>query len=231
MVFLILHGVAFSGCRFDSVGAKGLKIESERSQKGLEYGILTFTNQPAGKRFPLVFVLHVAGETGDHYMDLLATEAAKRRVMICAANWDDWDLKGKDKGKGTHLGDLGDALNEIAGKYPADSNRLYLLGVSKGGYVAQTLIRIQPGRYRGAVFVAYGAAGWWAEKIPLQDLPGMLFIHGKEDDTFSTDQVAGDVENLRRKGARVEWLEEEKAGHEYKPEWTAKIFDWIEKKS
>ncbi len=226
---LSLLFLLFSSCQSLTLNS-GDKIEEQETLNGLQYSILAFPAAMPLEKFPLMIVLHGRGENRDIYMNYLAEEAAHRRVMLVSLSWEDWNLKAKKTTKGS-VGDLDAAVNEILQKYPAaDPNRLTLMGISAGALVARWLVQIDPAKWKSVVLVAYSTQETWWESLKPGKSPAVLFVHGKKDDQFSSDAVEFGVSHLQKNGIRVDWIEDPEAGHEYRPEWTEKILDWIEKK-
>lgn len=227
LVFLIL----FSGCQaLTSPLPNGAKVETKKTAEGLEYSILTFQPKSSGEHFPLVVALHGKGESADDTMLLWEKEAARRRIMVVAPNWETWNLKGDKQKKGVNLENLNMEMNELLEKYPIDPNRLVIAGVSAGGLVARWLLQLQPSRWKAAVFIAFGGTEDWGKKTKTAELPPLLFMHGAQDEQFPSKKIKYGVQTLVQQGVDVTWIEDPDAGHEHRPEWTKQIFEWLESK-
>ena len=229
LVAALLVMTSFAGCATLGGGPlmNGAKVENAKTAGGLEYFILTFQPKNPGERFPLVVAFHGKGDDGDSYMASWEQAAAYKRIMVLTPTWDNWDLKGKDKKKGAFLGDLSQALDEIMARYPVDTGRVTLAGVSAGGLVARWLLRLSPSRWKSVVFIAYASSEPWRVEPGAKNFPPVLFVHGVDDEQFSSAQVWKNCEELHKAGVPVILMEQPDAGHEHKPEWTSMILQWV----
>jgi polyhydroxybutyrate depolymerase len=104
-------------------------------------------------------------------------------------------------------------LARLSTDYRIDRQRIYVLGMSNGGYFAHLLAR-----ERSTVIAA--AAGHSAA-LGLQTLGGInakrkfpvLIAHGSEDAIFGTWIARDNVERYRREGHEVEYIEVPRLGH------------------
>ena len=193
----------------------------------LDYDLLVFKPKAPDEKFPLIVVFHGVGQSGsDYLLKYWQDDAARRRFMILSVDW-----KKAYRNDPVALKEIYSLLDEITQKYSVEKNKVAIAGVSAGGLLARWLVEGEPQRWKAAVLLAYATSEDWTQHAQLKDFPPFLFVHGTKDEQFSSNLTAKTVENLRQKGFRVDWIEDAEAGHEHRPEWNGKIFDWIEKQS
>lgn len=180
------------------------------------------------KRWPLILFLHGAGERGN---DL---EIVKRNGIPkiaeqennlpfiavspqCPENsvWED------------HFTALDILLEEIAQKYKIDEDRLYLTGLSMGGYGTWDLAMMFPERFAGIVPICGGSAYPHSVEL-LTNLPIWVF-HGAKDDIVPVEESQVLVNALTKLGSNVRFTVYPEAGHD---SWTEtynnpELYAWL----
>jgi len=123
---------------------------------------------------------------------------------------------------------LGALLDEIAGAYRVDPQRVYLTGLSMGGFGTWHLALEQPQCFAAIAPICGGIHGPSRIVCTLKDLPIWAF-HGAKDETVPLDQQARLVEALRECGGNVRFTVYPEAGHD---SWTEtynnpELYDWF----
>ncbi len=196
-----------------------------------------FVQMPAGaesgeaKKLPAIIFLHGAGEIGMDVAHLasspiLAYAKGKKGfpfIVIApqcpAGGW--WE---------SLMPELEDFLDEIIAKYPIDTERIYLTGLSMGGFGSWRLAAEHPERFAALVPICGGGDPQDVERI--KDLPIWDF-HGGKDPTVSIEQSYEMVEALRKVHGRVRFTVYAEAGHN---SWdqaynTDELYRWMLKQS
>lgn len=133
------------------------------------------TASGAAAVYPLVLFLHGAGERGDDnsaqlkHGTALYLEPANRAAFPCfvvapqcpaEAQWASmpWNtLSGEQSGHPTApMLSVLELVDELAGQYPVDRDRLYVTGLSMGGFGTWDLITRYPERFAAAVPICGG---------------------------------------------------------------------------
>lgn len=189
--------------------------------------ILQFPEDYGNAELPLIVFLHGSGERGDN-LDMVKVhgpwkfleENPDYRFILLAPQcpagdvWDPWKL------------DL--LLDEIVKNHPVDVSRIYLTGLSMGGFGTLDLAMLRPDRF-GAIAPVCGASNLHRLAAgKLKDLPSWFF-HGALDDVVPYKLTARVVKELEDLGADVRFTAYPTAGHD---SWTEtyknkELYDWF----
>jgi len=188
--------------------------------------------QDEQKQWPLLLFLHGAGERGND-LDLVKRHGPPRLIAEgkefpfivvspqCPQNsW--WNL---------HVEDLALLLDELESQYRVDRNRIYLTGLSMGGYGSWHLAVESPGRFAAVVPIC-GAGlpffGFPARVQALRDVPIWVF-HGAKDEVVPLRESEILVEELRKVGGNVRFTVYPDAGHDSWTETYAnpELYEWL----
>jgi predicted peptidase len=179
------------------------------------------------KKWPLMLFLHGAGERGDN-LDLVKKHGPPKLVergkdfpfiivspQCPAGVW--WPEK---------LDTLVALLDEITSKYAVDTGRVYLTGLSMGGFGTWSLACRHPGRF-GAIAPICGG-GMWFLADRLKAVPVWAF-HGARDPVVPLNMSESMVEAVKRMGGDAKLTVYPEAQHD---SWTAtydnpKLYEWF----
>lgn len=187
------------------------------------------------QRRPLMLFLHGAGERTDHPDGLNGV-----KVHGPPKRWDQSNPSPfvvvspqcpADTWWPEHVDSLLGLLDEIEANYRIDSKRIYLTGLSMGGFGAWTLAALHPERFAAAVPICGGLPwhidlGRAAERM--KSLPLWVF-HGALDDIVLPEDSQRVVDALKAAGAKVKFTLYPKADHD---SWTKtyanpKLYEWL----
>lgn len=194
-----------------------------------------------GEALPLVVFLHGAGERGDdneaqlkHGMkDLLAwCDREKQACLILApqcAN-DVWwsDYEGDYKNPKTlkflpepspRMALVFEVIDALIKDGAVDTKRIYITGLSMGGYGTFDAISQRPNFFAAAMPICGGGDSTQAKKF--KDLPLWVF-HGSKDDIVPPEMSRAMVEAVKKAGGKAQYREYPEAGHD---SWTATYCD------
>lgn len=174
---------------------KKLTFSDTESGKTLPYSLFLPEGYSASKKYPVIFFLHGAGERGSDYttatkiLEPLFTNNAdivRNSIIIvpqCPSNgWWNLDDGGYEKG---WLAAAVRLLYNVEENYACDTNRIYVMGLSMGGYGTWSVLQ----RY-GELFAAgVPICGWGdpTQASKMTDIPIWIY-HGELDDTVSIDK-------------------------------------------
>jgi predicted peptidase len=238
MTSLIVAGliIAVTGCAPAPVkpGAEvkqqavGGKVEVKRMA---DYRYLLYLPEKyeSKARWPLLLFLHGAGERGEdiekvkiHGPAKLIAQGKHFPFIVvspqCPANgW--WSNEGQVK-------QLIAMLDEIERDYKVDSDRIYVTGLSMGGFGTWALACAQPDRFAAIAPICGGGDPKLVGRI--KHVPTWVF-HGDADTTVSLDQSKKMVEALEAAGGKVKFTVYPGVGHD---SWTETynnpaLYDWF----
>lgn len=118
-------------------------------------------------------------------------------------------------------------IDDVLAKYNIDKNRVYLTGLSMGGYGAWDLAIAYPNYFAAVAPICGGGNPILADQ--LKDIPVWVF-HGKKDESVPEQQSAQMVEALKKAGGNVVYTVLPEGGHV--DAWVyaygdAGLFDWF----
>jgi predicted peptidase len=179
--------------------------------------VLEFPKEPVqdGKLLPLIVFLHGSGERGDS-VELVRVHGP----WAFAAKSEDFPFillaPQCKKGKSWDPVTLDLFLDEIISSYPIDTDRIYLTGLSRGGFGTWDWAIYRPDRF-AAIAPVCGASNFHVLNANLlKDIPAWVF-HGALDDIVSVSFSANLVRELRNLDADISFTVYPFAGHD---SWT-----------
>jgi predicted peptidase len=204
----------------------------DRSDRGRKLGVLLFLPQDYGrqaKRWPLMLFLHGAGERG-RVLGAVKRHGPPKIVQSqpdfpfivvspqCPVNrwWVEPEI----------LGMLMPLVDEVLRRYDVDESRIYLTGISMGGFGSWLLAAMHPERFAAVVPICGGGQPEHAER--LKRVPIWAF-HGARDDIVPADFSVHMVETLTRVGGNIRFTLYPDAYHD---SWTRtyanpEVYDWM----
>ena len=122
-------------------------------------------------------------------------------------------------------------LDEVMERHAVDSDRVYLTGLSMGGYGVWHLAAKHPERFAAVVPICGGglASQGFPDKVcALKDVPVWAF-HGADDEVVPLSESRRLCERLRECGGKVELTVYQGVGHD---SWTRtyenpRVFEWL----
>lgn len=194
----------------------------------LNYLLYLPENYNTKKKWPLILFLHGAGECGDDI------EIVKRNGIPKIVEYNSdfpfiavspqcpehsyWEY---------HMIELKGLIDEIKSNYNVDESRVYLTGLSMGGYGALSLGVQYPEEFAAVVPICGGLYDP-NEAETLKDIPIWIF-HGAEDDIVPIEESQNVVDVLRRCGGNVNFTVYEDAGHDSWSETydNPRLYEWL----
>lgn len=211
----------------DAVALTTARVYINNTEETLPYRIFIPEKMPRTP-IPLVIFLHGAGERGIdnkiqvvHGVEDLITYSLNNEPMIiiapqCPENkrWCevDWSrLAHTMPREPSYAMRLSLQLIEgLCAEFQIDKSRLYITGLSMGGYGAWDMIQRHPGMFAAAMPLCGG--GDIACAPLLKDLPIWVF-HGDTDGSVPVSRSRDMVEALKKCGSKVKYTEYPGVGH------------------
>ncbi|MDZ7316993.1 MAG: prolyl oligopeptidase family serine peptidase [candidate division KSB1 bacterium] len=174
------------------------------------------------QRYPLVLALHGAGERGDdnqihielHRLATSWADSANQKKYPCFvvapqcpadnrwvdSDWSTGYYRISDTPVSNELLAVVDLLDSLVAAYSIDADRLYVTGLSMGGYGTWDLITRWPDKFAAAVPMSGGGDSTRADRI--KHLPIWAF-HGQVDNTVPPQGSRQMIQALERRGRQA----------------------------
>ncbi len=185
------------------------------------------------KPSPVLLFLHGAGETkGGSMMPIQQGIAPhikrledkkqyfKFITIIPQAETRGWQAEGPNAKRALAM------LDEVVKEYNGDPKRLYLSGLSMGGFGTWSIATAHPDKFAAIAPICGGGKAEWAETI--KDIPCWCF-HGGEDKVVPAKYSQEMIEALKKAGGKPRYTEFPYVGHN---SWDAtyahdELYSWL----
>ena len=204
----------------------------------LSYRLLKPAAVEEGKKYPLVIFLHGSGERGDDNKAQLKhgvaefASAERMKKFPCffiapqcpkGASWAAFG-KGFEDGKPGKL--VLDLIEKTCKELPIDTKRIYLTGLSMGGYGTWSLLAQKPDLFAAGIPICGGGDEKKADK--LANIPIWVF-HGDKDNAVKVERSRIMVAAIEKAGGKPKYTEYPGVGHD---SWTRtyadeKVLTWL----
>ena len=238
--FASIIALFLAAASFDCVLAQDMKTQpgkqvelSFKTTDGGSVGYLLFLPgdyETDGKKLPLMLFLHGRGESNGPLSLVakwgppkMASEGEEMPFILVSPQCPRDDYWNSD----TQLNRLGELLAEIEDKYAVDKSRIYLTGLSMGGYGSWALAAKHPSRFAAVVPVCGGGKVEFAEN--LKNIPIWVF-HGDEDPAVPFKESVKMVDAIKEAGGTsIRFTSLEGIGHNC---WSAayatpQVYQWM----
>ena len=211
----------------------------------LNYRLMSPEKIEEGQSYPLVLFLHGAGERGDdnaaqlvHVVEELATpEMRKRNPCFVLApqcpegqKWVeiDWSkpTSTMPEEPSKPLGATSEVIDTLLESLPVDPDRIYVCGLSMGGYGTWDCVQRWPDRFAAGIPICGGGDPAYAERFT--NVPIWVF-HGDADRAVPVRRSREMVAKLKELNGNVIYTEYPGVGHD---SWTQTAqnrltWDWL----
>ena len=180
--------------------------------------------EKSNKQWPLMLFLHGAGESGH---DLAKVKVhGPPKVVETKPDFPFILVSPQSPGRGWNPDLLNGLLDDVIQNYRVDTNRVYLTGLSMGGFGTWELAAAHPERFAAIAPICGGGNSKDAQK--LARLPIWVF-HGAKDPTVPLARSQEMVDALKAVGANVKFTVYPEAQHD---SWTEtynnpEFYQWL----
>lgn len=174
--------------------------------------------------YPLLLFLHGAGESGD---DLAKVKAhGPPKLVERGKDFPFLIVSPQSPGRGWNPDALAALVDDVCANYRVDESRIYLTGLSMGGYGTWALAASRPDRFAAIAPICGGGNPKDASK--LKGLPIWVF-HGARDRVVPLERSQEMVDALEEAGADVKFTVYPEAEHD---SWTETydnpaLYEWL----
>jgi len=184
----------------------------ERRESHWKFPFVAYAPDLSGEKLPLILQLHGAGERGEGGEDLKLVE-----VHGFAKTLQSEEFRGivvmpqcpKDSFWAARVESIVAFLDQLKAEYPIDENRIYLTGLSMGGFGTWYTAMARPDLFAAIAPVCGGGMPWNAGVL---NMPVWAF-HGTEDNVVLPHNTEDMVEKLQALGKAVTYTRLEGVGH------------------
>jgi predicted peptidase len=211
----------------------------EYKDEVFNYQVLRPIKIEEGKKYPIVIFLHGAGERGDDnraqlkYFPEMMAKPEYREKYPCFLIAPQCRTGESWAGFGRRRGAAGDAPTEPTDQlkvvmqildnslkmYPVDSNRIYLTGLSMGGFGSWDWATREPDRFAAVVPICGGGDESKADKLTKTPI---WAVHGDTDEVVKVEQSRRMIEAIKKAGGDPKYSELKGVGHN---SWTPAYSD------
>lgn len=196
---------------------------------GARYVLYVPSSYDGSKAYPLILFLHGSGETGTDGLKQakvgLAPAIRKMKdfpflALFPQSQKRTWRAGSDDAVRALKI------LDEVRKGFKVDDTRLYLTGLSMGGFGTWSLAAAHPDKWAAIVPICGGGDPRAAEKI--KDLPCWCF-HGDADKAVDVKLSRDMIDALKKAGGNPRYTEYPGVAHN---SWdraygTAELYDWL----
>jgi predicted peptidase len=173
-------------CSFPALHAQYPSIHKEYSEahyKGVRYGLFKPVNYDSKKSYPLVVYLHGSTDTVSRDIHLYQDSIQQKYPCFvltpkCTNPDQGWGNTWTAAHAPTTAITL-ELVDELIRQNSIDKNRLYIYGISMGGFGVFSVLQKNPGKFAGAYAICGGSDTTAANKVMLTPL---WIFHGDADD-------------------------------------------------
>jgi len=175
--------------------------------------------------WPVMLFLHGAGERGDN-LDIVRKHGPPK--LIDGGKQFPFIVVSPQcpKGQNWEPFKLSLLIDEIVENHKVDQDRIYVTGLSMGGFGTWALAAHSPNRFAAIVPICGGGDPQWAKRFA--HIPAWVF-HGAKDPTVPFERSKQMVEALKKNGGDPKFTIYPEAGHD---SWTEtysnpKLYEWL----
>ncbi len=165
--------------------------------------------RPEGEAWPMIFFLHGSAGTGNN-LEKLKTKGPPK-IVETKPDFPFIVVSPQSPKRGWDVDALNALLDEIVAKHNVDKDRVYLTGLSMGGFGAWALAAAHPDRFAAVVPVCGGGDTSTAGR--LKDIPHWVF-HGAKDRNVPVSQSERMVRAIEAAGGNVKFTKYRSKGHD-----------------
>jgi predicted peptidase len=205
------------------------KVFTEKNNGKLNYRFYRPDHLDQGRKYPLVIFLHGSGERGDDNEKQLAnginlfSDSISQSEFACyilapqcpeKQRWVevDWKLPNHiqpvEPSKPFYL--LNKLIDSLTKEPGIDKLRIYITGLSMGGFGVWDLITRFPEKFAAAIPICGG--GDETKALQIKDVPVWAF-HGATDKAVMVERSRNMVEAVRKTGGNIRYTEYPQIGH------------------
>jgi predicted peptidase len=177
-------------------------IRTEHKEKEYEFPYVCYSPEGETKGLPLIIQLHGAGERGNGNLELMDVNGFSKLlsekdypcnvIMPQCPNDSFWVAR---------IESLLSFIEKMIVKYGADRKRIYLTGISMGGYGTWYTAMARPSVFAAIAPVCGSGIYWFGEA--LRDIPVMMY-HGDLDEIVPIEESVTMLRAIHKRGGNAQ---------------------------
>ena len=202
-ICIVLTAVMTVQLSFAQLSAK-YKTYEQKWSKGLRYGLFKPANYDPKKSYPLVLYLHGANDTISrditwYHESIQRENPAFVLAPKCTNPNQGWGNTWTDAHSPAMVKTL-QVIDSLLARYSIDKNRLYVYGISMGGFGVFSVLSKEPGKFAAGYAICGGSSETAASK--LLNTPLWIF-HGDADDVVGVQYSRQIYQEIKKEGGQV----------------------------
>ncbi len=206
-------------------------IRTEHRESTWAFPFVKYTPSQCEGKLPLILQLHGAGERGDGQEALKAVESYGFSAAVKDGEYPCLFVLPQcpeDTFWAARVESILRFIGQLQEQYDIDENRIYLTGLSMGGYGTWFTAMAKPELFAAIAPVCGGGMAWNAGVLKM---PVWAF-HGAEDPVVSPTQSDEMVQALQNCGADVRYTRLDGVGHNaWENAYREELLQWLLSKS
>lgn len=199
----------------------------EHREEQWEFPFVEYSGSKKMENPPLVIQLHGAGERGTGKEDLEKVDVHGFSKYLKDADHDCIVIMPQcplESFWAAHVESIIRFVEQLIEAYGADRDRVYLTGLSMGGYGTWFTSMARPDLFAAIAPVCGGGMAWNAEVLKMP----IWAFHGAEDDIVSPVQSDEMVAALKKAGADVTYTRIDGVGHNvWENAYNQELMNWL----
>lgn len=189
--------------------AQKYKGYTESYYKGVRYGLFKPLNYDPKKSYPLVVYLHGSRDTVSRDINLYyPSNQSQYPCFVLTPKCTQSNLGWGNSWQGAHTETMANTLalvDSLVKEYKMDTDRLYIFGISMGGFGVFSVLQKNPGKFAAAYAICGGSNPQVADVV--MQTPLWIF-HGADDNVVPVN-LSRDIYNeiVRLGGKKTKYTE------------------------
>lgn len=200
---------------------------TEHREEKWKFNFVEYSPAIKTDKLPLILQLHGAGERGNGNEDLALVDINGFSNMIKDAEYECIFIMPQcplDSFWAAKVESLLEFISQLKRKFNIDEKRIYLTGLSMGGYGTWFTAMAKPELFAAIAPVCGGGMAWNASTL---NMPIWAF-HGSEDDVVSPYHSDEMVEKLKENNANVKYTRVNGVGHNvWENAYNEQLLEWM----
>ncbi len=203
-------------------------IRIEYTDSTWKFPFVLYAPENMEDNLPLILQLHGAGERGNgkeelYYVDVhgfsnILSEDTEHRCLVVMPQCP------KTSFWAAHVESILEFIEQLKAHFSIDEDRLYLTGMSMGGFGTWFTAMAKPGLFAAIAPICGGGMAWNAAVLTMP----IRTFHGVDDPIVSVHQTDEMVEALQNCGADVQYTRLEGVGHEvWDKTYDVELLEWL----